>query len=180
VGLILFFNIEPSLAILVESRTEVPMAMRFCMISRPEFLYSDVSAPSGPLGAVEALGAGPEVCLLPWRGLSPSSRVSLFRYFSISASKHTEAKRFLFHFIFACFCETNKKFFRFISHRFALNFFAISLKPFQIKTKNSLFFVILVRFLASDHFFAISLQFFCFKALISLFCFDFFCFKILF
>jgi hypothetical protein len=63
-------------------------------------------------------------------------RVSLFRSFLIFASKQNEAKRILFRFIFACFCETKKKFFCFISHLFASFFFAISLHPFCLKVKN--------------------------------------------
>jgi hypothetical protein len=70
----------------------------------------------------------------PWKPWWSSTRVSLFRSFLIFASKRNEAKRILFRFIFACFCETKKVFFRFISHRFASIFFAISHQPFRFKT----------------------------------------------
>jgi hypothetical protein len=59
------------------------------------------------------------------------TRVSLFRSFLIFASKRNEAKRILFLFIFACFCETKNIFFRFVSHLFASIFFAISLELFR-------------------------------------------------
>jgi hypothetical protein len=82
--------------------------------------------------------------------------VSLFRSFLIFASKRNEAKRILFRFIFACFCETEKQFFRFISHRFALIFFAISLQTFRFKTKKTAsnnFFHYFAETFASKHFF---------------------------
>jgi hypothetical protein len=66
---------------------------------------------------------------------------SLFRFFNIFASKQNEAKRILFRFIFACFCEAKKHFVRFISLRFfslfCFNLFASKQKPF--------FFVILLQ-----------------------------------
>jgi hypothetical protein len=89
--------------------------------------------------------------------------MSLFCSFLIFALKRNEAKHILFRFIFACFCETIKKIFRFISHSFALIFFAISFQPSRFKTKIS--------------FFAIWLRLFCFKILFSLFCFNFFASK---
>jgi hypothetical protein len=70
---------------------------------------------------------------------SSGTRVSLFRSFLIFASKRNEAKRILFRFIFACFCEKKNNFFasfRIVLLRF---FFAISLQPFRFKTKNSFF-----------------------------------------
>jgi hypothetical protein len=88
-------------------------------------------------------------------------RVSLFRSFLIFASKRNEAKRILFCFIFACFYETKNKFFRFISHRFASIFFAISLQTFCFKTKNIFFIILLLHFRTHQYiFFAILLWFF--------------------
>jgi hypothetical protein len=73
---------------------------------------------------------------------------------------------FSLFFNFRLFLRNQTNFFRLISHRFASNFFAISLQLFRIETKNS-FFVILLRpfrfitffslfrfdFFASKHFF---------------------------
>jgi hypothetical protein len=66
-------------------------------------------------------------------------RVSLFRSFLIFASKRNEAKHILFRFIFACFCETKKKIFRFISHRFASIFFRYFASNFSLQNKKKHF-----------------------------------------
>jgi hypothetical protein len=77
-----------------------------------------------------------------------NTRVSLFRFFKIFASKRNEAKRILFRFIFACFCETNTPLFSLLFALFRIDFFR-----FFALYRKTLVSLLCVNFFTSKHFF---------------------------